>query len=144
MAQKKKPIPIIGHQYDFFDDGKISLSRHYIATIKRVIPLSEADNVFVRTLTWGLDEPHYVDSPLSGVWEIFKTEHDWIMAKNTDFFVECSIPDFDDDPIWFARDINGGWFSMDIQSGWQAGQLDIDGSLYKGLIERMKKYEKGD
>ena len=29
----------IGNKYNFFDDGKISLSRHYIAEVTDIIPI---------------------------------------------------------------------------------------------------------
>ena len=31
----------IGKKYNFFDDGKISISRHYIAEVKDIIPFHE-------------------------------------------------------------------------------------------------------
>ena len=33
-----KPIPNIGEYYHFWDDGKTSLSRHYICRCERIIP----------------------------------------------------------------------------------------------------------
>jgi hypothetical protein len=53
------------------------------------------------------------------------------MAQKTDYLIECAIPDYDENNIWFAMTTEGGWFSMDIQSGWQAGRLDVDGELYE-------------
>ena len=32
----KQPLPKIGQQYHFFDDGKSSNNRHYIATVKKI------------------------------------------------------------------------------------------------------------
>ena len=34
----------VGKQYNFFDDGKISTSRHYIATVVDIIPINEFNN----------------------------------------------------------------------------------------------------
>ena len=47
----------------------------------------------------------------------------WCYAEETDFFVECSIPEYDENTIWFVRHVSGGWFSMDIQQGWMSGKL---------------------
>lgn len=47
IANKKKKladVPIVGKKYHFFDDGKVSPSRHYIATVEEVIPSEEAQN----------------------------------------------------------------------------------------------------
>ena len=55
----------------------------------------------------------------------------WLYAEETDFFVECEIPGYDENTIWFVRTVQGGWFSMDVQSSWQSGSLDVDGSIYK-------------
>lgn len=60
----------------------------------------------------------------------------WLYAKETDYYIGVSIPVYDENIIWFVRDIRGGWFSMDIQCCWQCGRLDVDGKLY----ERMMSY----
>ena len=54
----------------------------------------------------------------------------WLYAEETDFFVECEIPGYDENTIWFVRTVQGGWFSIDVQSSWQSGYLDVDGSIY--------------
>lgn len=137
ISKTKQDVPDIGRQYHFFDDGKITPSRHSIATVTRVIPFSEASSIMVKAREWDLeiDDPIYVEKPITEIWKKYVEEHDWVMATETDYFIECSIPDYDDNPIWFARDTSEGWFSMDIQSGWQAGRLDVDGKLYEWMNE---------
>ena len=137
----KQEVPQVGRQYHFFDDGKITQSRHSIATVTRVVPFSEADSIIVKAREFDLeiDDPIYVDKPITDVWKKFVIDHDWVMDAETDYLIECSIPDYDDNLIWFARDRVGGWFSMDIQSSWQAGTLDVDGKLYKDMCEYFKK-----
>ena len=49
-SKSKQQIPEVGKQYHFFDDGKIRPSRHSIATVLRVIPISEAINICVNIL----------------------------------------------------------------------------------------------
>ena len=101
MIPKKRQI------YNFFDDGKCSSSRLYKAYVKKVIPFNKAD-IHLKM--------YLVNSAL---------DYDWIWNGDTDYFVGCYIPKYDNHLVWFARTINGGWFSMDLQSNWQGGLLDV-------------------
>ncbi len=136
-SKTKQEVPQVGRQYHFFDDGKITPSRHSIATVTRVVPFSEADSIIVKEREWDLEI--YVDKPITEVWKKNVIIHDWIMNDETDYLIECSIPDYDKNLIWFARDTSGGWFSMNIQSGLQAGILDVDGKLYEYMCEYFNK-----
>lgn len=145
-----KPIPEIGKEYYFFDDGKISVSRCYKAKVLRIIPYDECEEVFD---VYDYDCDQKIPKTLK---EIHKEEINnhlqssnftvlngsdttpgkpWLYAEETDYFVECEIPGYDEHNIWFARTVNGGWFSMDIESSWQSGELDVDGSKYKSVKE---------
>lgn len=54
----------------------------------------------------------------------------WLYVKDTDWFVECKIPGYEDEnTVWFVRTISGGWFSMNIQNCWMTGELDVDNHL---------------
>lgn len=101
MIPKKKQI------YNFFDDGKCSSSRLYKAYVKKVIPFNKAD-IHLKI--------HLVNSAL---------DCSWIWNGDTDYFIGCYIPRYDNHLIWFARTKYGTWFSMDIQSNWQGGLLDV-------------------
>lgn len=90
-------IPKKKQIYNFFDDGKCSLGRLYKAYIHLKI--------------------HLVNSALNC---------SWIWNGDTDYFIGCYIPEYDDHLIWFARIKYGTWFSMDIQSNWQGGLLDVN------------------
>lgn len=102
MIPKKRQI------YNFFDDGKCSPSRLYKAYIKKVIPFNKAD-IHLKI--------HLVNSALNC---------SWIWNGDTDYFIGCYIPEYDNHLIWFARTKYGTWFSMDIQSNWQGGLLDVN------------------
>lgn len=102
MIPKKRQI------YNFFDNGKCSPSRLYKAYVKKVIPFNKAD-IHLKI--------HLVNSAL---------DYDWIWNGNTDYFIGCYIPKYDNNLIWFARTKYGTWFSMDIQSNWQGGLLDVN------------------
>lgn len=127
---KLNVLPIVGKKYHFFDDGKSSPSRHYIATVEEVITFQEArarypkyirDNENLRLLT--------------EIWQIEVENSPWLYATETDYFIRCSIPKYDDDSIWFVRTKDGGWFSMDVSNGWQSGRLDVSGEIYKEVKE---------
>jgi hypothetical protein len=131
-------IPKVGKQYHFFDDGKISSSRHYIATVLEVIPIEEAKKIIISTprdYDWETHQNHFIDMSLYDIWRDEVKECDWIFIDNTDYIIKCSIPEYDQDPIYFAESIRDGWFSMNVTSWWQSGRLDIDGKLYEMLIQ---------
>lgn len=112
----EKPVPKVNQTCMFFDDGKISYSRMYQATVKQVMV--------------------YDDAP-DKVKKAFEREskiHDWIWNKTTDYIIACDIKDYDNNLIWFARTVDGGWFSMDVDKSWQGGRLDIDGELEDYLV----------
>ena len=148
-------VPVIGKQYHFFDDGKIRESRHYMATVVDKITPEQAKDIYVNRL--GLD----VWESLYRIWreEIDKHRQSnnfkvltydsmevgapWLYAEETDYFIKCSIPDYDKNDVWFVRTVDGGWFSLDTVNVWMAGRLDVSGERFKSL-EELQKIFKGD
>lgn len=148
-----KSIPKVGSSYHFFDDGKITESRHYMATVLDVITPEQTKNIMFNRVD---DEVSFEIS----LYEIWRNEIDdhrqstnfkviaagasmevgapWLYAEETDYFVKCSIPEYDENDVWFVRTVNGGWFSLDTNSWWMSGELDIDGQLFNNM---MKDYE---
>ena len=112
----KKPIPKVNQTCMFFDDGKISYSRMYQATVKQVMKFNDAPD------------------KVKKAFERESKTHDWIWDKTTDYIIACDIKDYDKNLIWFARTVDGGWFSMDVDKSWQGGRLDIDGKLEDYLV----------
>ena len=112
----EKPIPKVNQTCMFFDDGKISYSRMYQATVKQVMVYDDAPD------------------KVKKAFERESKTHDWIWNKTTDYIIACDIKDYDKNLIWFARTIDGGWFSMDVDKSWQGGRLDIDGELEDYLV----------
>ena len=112
----KKPIPKVNQTCMFFDDGKISYSRMYQATVKQVMKFNDAPD------------------KVKKAFERESKTHDWIWNKTTDYIIACDIKDYDKNLIWFARTVDGGWFSMDVDKSWQGGRLDIDGKLEDYLV----------
>ena len=112
----EKPIPKVNQTCMFFDDGKISYSRMYQATVKQVMVYDDAPD------------------KVKKAFERESKSHDWIWNKTTDYIIACDIKDYDKNLIWFARTVDGGWFSMDVDKSWQGGRLDIDGKLEDYLV----------
>ena len=123
----KQDLPEIGKIYRFFDDGITTPSRCYEAKVEGILPYSQEHFVDTYDSEYDCLMPETLQ-------DILKEKHEdnpELYAETTDFFVGCSIPEYDTNIIWFTRTPYGEWFSMDIQSCWQSGTLDIDGSLYK-------------
>lgn len=114
---KEQPVPEVGKEYHIFDDGKVKLSRHYTATVVEVIPFKECSN-----------------KALLETWAMEVQACGWLYATATDYFVKAES-DFDENPLYFVRTLDGGWFSIDFPGYWTGARLDIDGSLYKSMIE---------
>lgn len=112
----EKPVPKVNQTCMFFDDGKISYSRMYQATVKQVMVYDDAPD------------------KVKKAFERESKTHDWIWNKTTDYIIACDIKDYDKNLIWFARTVDGGWFSMDVDKSWQGGRLDIDGELEDYLV----------
>ena len=112
----EKPIPKVNQTCMFFDDGKISYSRMYQATVKQVMVYDDAPD------------------KVKKAFERESKTHDWIWNKTTDYIIACDIKDYDNNLIWFARTVDGGWFSMDVDKSWQGGRLDVDGELEDYLV----------
>ena len=112
----EKPIPKVNQTCMFFDDGKISYSRMYQATVKQVMVYDDAPD------------------KVKKAFERESKTHDWIWNKTTDYIIACDIRDYDKNLIWFARTTDGGWFSMDVDKEWQGGRLYVDGKLEDYLV----------
>ena len=116
MKFDEKPIPKVNQTCMFFDDGKISYSRMYRATVKQVMVYDDAPD------------------KVKKAFERESKAHDWIWNKTTDYIIACDIKYYDNNLIWFARTVDGGWFSMDVDKSWQGGRLDVDGELEDYLV----------
>ena len=144
MQSKMTEIPEVGKTYKFYDDGKISHSRQYDATVLQIVTEEESkeimfdiggDNEVSLYDIYQIEVDNHLQGANSKVISGGSMEEGkpWLYARSTDFLIECSIPDYDEHNIWFVRTINGEWFSLEIQSFWQTGKLDVDGHLTKQL-----------
>lgn len=141
-TKQMNSIPQKDKTYKFYDDGKTS--REYDAVVLRILSKDEAKAIKFKARldddnelstyydkSWGFDEQYTFHKSLYDIWENAVKNIDWVFSNDTDWFIECSIPLYDEYPIWFVRTNNGGWFSLDIQSSWQGGLLDVDNQVQK-------------
>ena len=143
-----KILPEVGKKYHFFDDGKLHINRHYIATVLRIVPFDAAKDIFVKEFDYNLadegkpDEECLVDQCIIDTWHRVRTDHHWLYNKDeeTDCFIEISVPEYDDYNLWAVRTKWGYFFTMDIQSSWQGGVLDVDGSHFNEFKQILEWY----
>ena len=113
MEQELTRIPKVGEVLHFFDDGKSSDSRHYLAVVTHVLTKEQ-----MKMVSWAPSECfepwedvngewHDVPNNFLDVWEYNKQQYDWIFADDTDFFVGCAIPEYDEHILWFVRTKHG-------------------------------------
>lgn len=122
-SYKLQPVPEVGKEYHIFDDGKIRLSRHYTAKIIEVIPFKE---------TYSVEDTMRA---VLATWKEEVNENAWFLfARETDYFIKAES-NYDKNPLYFVRTLDGGWFSIDYPDCWMGARLDIDGSLYEKMKE---------
>lgn len=90
-------MPIVGVEYDFFDDGKIRESRKTSVVITEVILFKE------------------MDAATKQLWESEVESCYWLYAPSTDYFVKGIING--DEKVVFVQTKDGGWFSLGFWGG---------------------------
>lgn len=128
----KQPVPEIGKYYHFWDDGKTSPGRHYICRVEELLTQTTALSIWLR-MPDDDNEQGFKPKTLYDIWIESVKEHDYLLAKNTDYFIEISCPEYDDNNLYAVRTKNGGWFTLDIQSWWQGGILDVTGEIFDDI-----------
>ena len=138
---KQCRVPRVGEKLHFWDDGKISDHRHFLAVVTHVLTPEETKKLCFDSsgISDALDEPC---KSLIDAWEVNKKDANWIFAEETDYFIGCAIPEYDDHIIWFARTKDGGWFSMCLHSAWEGGRLDVSDKRYKESTKNGLVYTK--
>lgn len=115
-------IPVVGKQYNHYDDGKIRPSRHSVVKVTKVIPYNE------------------VNDKLKILISSEQEECDWLYAPKTDFVVFADTIN-QNDPLTkeqiYIRTKNNGWFSINHETYFDCGRLDIDHTLTNSVIELL-------
>jgi len=118
-VRKLMPVPLVGEEYDFFDDGKVKMTRHNRAYIQTVASFNTARK------------------DLRELWKQEVDQCSGLYAKETDVLVYGHLDDEENTPLTFTRTVDGGWFSFGNPMG--DGRLDVDGSLMKQLRKWEEK-----
>lgn len=137
-------IPEVGKFYHFWDDGKHSISRHYICKCERIITPEDAKNIKVEVPHWDFESKTEYKEIMSlyNRWKDEVYNCNWLYNNDTDYFIECSCPKYDENNLWFVRTkYDDDWFSLNIQSCWQSGRLDVDESIFNSIIEELENDE---
>ena len=92
------PIPKVGDKLHFYDDGKINLSRHYVATVKRILTYEEASKTKYKCSDYDFDGTFLgeIEKSVLDVWkEEIEDDICNLYSEDTDVFIECSIPEYE-------------------------------------------------
>lgn len=123
----KANIPKACKTYHFYDDGKSSLSRHYYATVIKVIPYGQ----MAKTKCY---------RKVFNTWKKQTKQLYWTLNKTTDYFVIAEVPFYCEYPLYFARSKTGGWFSIESKDFFSGGLLDVDNKKTNQILEHDPKY----
>lgn len=108
MSNREITAIKIGQTYNYFDDGKIKLSRKYDVKITNIILFNEIDPTTLK------------------LWKEEVNGCDWIYNKFTDYFILGDLmTSIDKEKIIFVRTLENEWFSLGVWGGY----LDYDGRL---------------
>lgn len=122
MAIISQDVPIVGKQYNHYDDGKIRPSRHSVVKVTKVIPYNEVNDK-LKTLISSEQE-----------------QCNWLYAPKTDFVVFADTIN-EEVPLTkeqiYIRTKDNGWFSIDNETCFDSGRLDIDHTLTDSVIELL-------
>ena len=94
----------VGKEYNFFDDGKISTSRHYIAEVVDIIPIESFNN-------------------RAGIYdaiEYYKEVIPYLYTHHPKWVIVCLIPEYCRGPFIFIKmnDNTGNYFTIMDDSYW--------------------------
>ena len=128
--QPDKCLPEVGKVYHVFNDGKITLSRHYLVKCVAVVPWDDfiTDRKYKKPrLKW------------------FYRACNWLYRHTTDYIIICE--DFKnatserimhedegwDKLLYYTRTIDGGWFGFGTLL--DDGVLDTDRTIWNGFYK---------
>lgn len=136
MNTEESTVPEVGKIYHVFDDGKVTLMRHFLVKCKEVIPFKALST-----------DPKYKDVFES--WQEAVKEIDWVFNPTTDYVVLCETFDEDtesvvpdDGPLYYARTHYWGWFGFGTML--DDGVLDVNRELWDSLYKDSRNSEMFD
>lgn len=128
-------VPEVGKTYHVFDDGKISLSRHFLVKCKEVIPFKEFSS-----------DPKYKE--VYEAWKYEVNHCDWLYSTTTDYVVICeafdestNAVDPNEELLYYARTTYWAWFGFGTML--DDGFLDVDGHIWRQFYSDTHDPENG-
>ncbi len=125
------PIPKEGERYLFYTDDIIKEDHQYIATIKKVYPLELTGAKFIYQYSDYAED--IISVPLLDLWMEALDELFWILDIDTDYILEISVPELCRQPVFVARDLDGGWHSFVVLTEKEFGILDTTKTITNTL-----------
>ena len=113
-------IPKVEDKIPFYDQGKVADYRRFIAIVQKVIPVS---------LMKVLHPYIYL------CWKQEKELSDLLYSPKTKCFIECIIPGYDTEKVYFVEDLEGGWYSFSWNKKSVEGKLDFDGKKSLAILK---------
>ena len=141
MKKNSIPVPVVGTNLKFFNNGEISKLRIYNAKVTYIIYKDSAKN-------YKLEFTDKTSKNLYDFWQDeinnhiniknfqvlpYKIGEPWLYARNTDFFVFCDIPEYSDLSVIFVRDVENRWISLGYPRHFDRGVLDVTEELYNSI-----------
>jgi hypothetical protein len=134
-----KDVPVVGKVYHMFDDGKITLQRHYLVKCLEVIPFEKFST-----------DTAYAD--LFKCWQKNVQDCDWVYCVTTDYIVKCQIVgDRDNRILYYTRMSDGSSEAVHVvhrdTQTWQwfgfgsllyDGVLDVTGKIWEQFYDNYK------
>ena len=121
-----QPVPEVGRRYHCFDDGKITLSRHYIVRIDEVLNHMAFKRKYPELFQ------RYIKTAKG---------HYWLYSRRTDKFVVTHDGENHELGV-FVRTKQGGWFS--IGDWFNSGTLDVTGRLWDRIVANIDDFDMSD
>ena len=110
-----KNIPIVGKEYNCFDDGKIRPSRHYTVKVTALLD----------------PRKDKIPEDLKNLWESEVKACHWLYKAETDYFAMTMTGDNEQEV--FVRTNRNEWFSLSTFLG--GGLLDINNEMLQASKE---------
>ena len=121
-------VPEVGKKYHFFDDGKITFSRHYIYEVCDVVGHMQFKRQYPE---------HF------RIWRKEVKRCYWLYSSHSDKFIIAKRHECEDNSIYvFVRTKQGEWFS--IGGFLDSGLLDVTGKLWDELVKHIDNFSYTD
>lgn len=126
LTNNHMKIPRIGKCYHFWVDGKSSTAHHYVCKCERIVIPSQARYLKINESIWDNEQNAEIkETNLYDIWQENVKARPWLYSERTDYLIECSCPQFDNNHLWFVRTVDDKFFSLNIQSSHQSGLLEL-------------------